>query len=234
MGWIIQTRAPNCSVNRTANARPLAYSAALSSSALAEACIMKPCQAWVMKQSFASPTCGFASNANSAQELAPVATLPSLVFVQVPLEVQWNTHTPWGCGPPNAAVAVLSHNVDAKTGAVSMDLRVVLSQPGSSPAGPSSTPLPQSQQQLHQSASSAAALQRANRCPGEVAAERRDSVCCHWKKGWCRYGDSCKFKHPIRQRGIGDASDPLYVLAGAESKSRFPNPGSSAPAQTDG
>jgi len=118
-------------------------------------------------------------------------------------------------------VAVLSHNVDARTGAVSMDLHVVLSPPGVSPEGASSTRMPQSQQKLRQSASSAA-LQRANRSPGEMAAERRDSVCCHWKKGWCRYEKSCKFKHPTKQQVVGDANgDPLYVLSGAEAKSRF-------------
>jgi len=170
------------------------------------------------------------ANADSAPDMAPVATLPGLVVVQVPLQVQRDTNTPSGCGPPNAAVEVLSHNVDARTGAVSMNLHVVLSPPGMSPEGPSSTRMPQSQQTLRQSASSAA-LQRANRSPGEVAAERRDSVCCHWKKGWCRYEDSCKFKHPTKQRGIGYADgDPLNFLSDAETKSRFLNPSPSVPA----
>jgi len=170
------------------------------------------------------------ANADSAPELAPVATLPGLVVVQVPLQVQWDTNTPSGCGPPNAAVQVLSHNVNARTGAVSMNLHMVLSPPGMSPEGPSSTRMPQSQQKLRQSASSAA-LQRADRSPGEVAAERRDSVCCHWKKGCCRYENSCKFKHPTKQHGIGDEDgDPLYVLSGAETKSRFLKPSPSAPA----
>jgi len=119
------------------------------------------------------------ANADSALGLAPVATLPGLVVVQVPLEVQWATNTPLGCGPPNAAVAVLSHNVDTKIGAVSMDLRVVLSPPGTSPERPSSTHAPQSRHKLRQSASPAAALQRAKRSPGELAAERRGSVCRH-------------------------------------------------------
>jgi len=142
--------------------------------------------------------------------------------------VQWDT--PLGCGPPNTAVAVLSHNVDARNGAVSMDLRVVLSPPGTSPEDPSSTRVPQSQQRPRQPSSSAA-LQRANRTPGEMAAEKRDLVCCHWKKGWCRYENSCKFKHPTKQHGIGDAcGDPLSVATGAKTKSRFRNPRPNAPA----
>jgi len=119
---------------------------------------------------------------------------------------------------------VLSHNVEARTGAVSMNLHVVLSPPGMSPEGPSSTRMPQSQPKLRQPASSAA-LQRANRSPGEVVAERRDSVCCHWKKGWCRYEDSCKFKHPTKQQGIGYADDdPLFVLSGALTQVRVRRP----------
>jgi len=160
------------------------------------------------------------ANADSAPELSPVATRAGLVMVQVPLQVQWNTVTPLGCGPPNASVAVLSQNVDARTGAVSTNIRVVLSPPGTSLEGPSSTRMPQSRQQLRQSASSAA-LRRATAKPSAMAAEKRDSVCCHWKKkGWCRYKDECKFMHPTEQRGIegeetavGNADDAVEVTA---------------------
>jgi len=140
------------------------------------------------------------ANADSAPELSQVTNM----MVQVPLQVQWDTSTPLGCGPPNAAVAVLSQNVDARTGAVSMDISVVLSPPGTSPEGPSSARMPRLRQQLRQSGSSAAP-KRTNTSPGFLAAGKRDSVCCHWKKkGWCRYQDSCKFMHPAEQRGIGD------------------------------
>jgi len=144
------------------------------------------------------------------------AELPGLVMVQVPLQVQWDTNTPLGCGPPNASVTVLSQNVDAKTGAVSMDLCVVLSPPGTSPEGASLTHMPRSWQQLRQSGSSAA-LQRATAKPSATAAEKRDSVCCHWKKkGRCRYEDSCKFMHPTEQREIGDADGEETAVSNAD------------------
>jgi hypothetical protein len=36
------------------------------------------------------------------------------------------------------------------------------------------------------------------------AVERSAMVCCHWKnKGFCKYGNSCKFLHPEHKRGVG-------------------------------
>jgi len=54
------------------------------------------------------------------------------------------------------------------------------------------------------------------------AVERSAMVCCHWKnKGFCKYGNSCKFLHPEHKRGAGL---PGGGLAGSAVQAQRPAP----------
>jgi len=140
----------------------------------------------------------------SASEPSP-SIFPGLVVVQVPLQLQCDANAPLARGPAGADVAVLSQEMDAKTGAMALHVRVVLSPPGVSPKDFLSTCMPQ--QQPPQESATSAAQRRARVSPGATAAKKRDMVCCHWKtKGWCRYEDSCGFMHPEGKRGMGGAT----------------------------
>jgi len=132
---------------------------------------------------------------------------PSLVLVQVPVQLQCGANTLLGHEPLKANVTMLSQETDATTGAVSLEMRVVLSPSGMSPEGPSSTCKPHLPRQLRHSAKSTA-LPQARHGLGAISAKKRDLVCCHWKaKGWCKYEDSCKFMHLKKKRGVGHCAD---------------------------
>lgn len=143
-----------------------------------------------------------------AQAAAALAPTPSttVVLVQVPVQVQYGANTPLKHLPSKVSVAVLSQDMDATTGAVSLELRVVLGPPGMSPESPTSASMPHSQRLLQHSARSAS-LPRARARPSLVGAEKRDRACRQWNaKGWCKHGDSCRFVHRREQRGAGDAA----------------------------
>jgi hypothetical protein len=142
---------------------------------------------------------GFQMDCESAPE--PPVIFPRLVMVQVPVQLHCDASTPLAQGLADTNVTLLDQEMDAKTGAVSLHLRVVLSPQGVSPNDFSPTCMPQ-QQPPQQSATAAA--ESACVGPGITAAKRRDMVCCHWKtKGWCRYENSCRFMHPNAKRGMG-------------------------------
>lgn len=127
---------------------------------------------------------------------------PNVVLVQVPVEVPCGANSPLGHGPFNASVTILSQEADAATGAVSLEMRLVLGPSGKGAKCPSSTFTPPSRRlQRHSSKSDVPPRVRA--CPGAIAAEKQDLECCHWKaKGWCKYEDKCKFMHLKQKRGI--------------------------------
>jgi len=142
-------------------------------------------------------TSGQLAQAAAAAAASSPTPAPGLVLVQVPVQV----HNSAQSLPFNASVAVLSQEMDAKTGAVALEMRLVLSPPGTNPEVTRSSDMPRSQQRPQQCARFFP-LSRARSSPGAVAAGKRDVVCCHWKaKGWCKYGASCKFEHPTGQRG---------------------------------
>jgi hypothetical protein len=53
--------------------------------------------------------------------------------------------------------------------------------------------------------------------PRAVAVDNHkgSDTCCHWRnKGWCRYQDKCKFRHPDGERGIGLPAPPAISGVG--------------------
>eukprot|EP00419_Tripos_fusus_P088816 CAMPEP_0172866726 /NCGR_PEP_ID=MMETSP1075-20121228/82152_1 /TAXON_ID=2916 /ORGANISM="Ceratium fusus, Strain PA161109" /LENGTH=402 /DNA_ID=CAMNT_0013715923 /DNA_START=15 /DNA_END=1223 /DNA_ORIENTATION=- len=134
------------------------------------------------------------------------STLPGLVLVQVPLQVQCDANAPLSQGPAYMNVKMLSQEMDAQTGAVSLHLRLVLSPPGVCPEDFSPMCTPASEQPPQQSEAQAT-LSKKRATPSTIAAKNRDMVCCHWKtKGWCRYEDSCRFMHLEAKRGMGGSA----------------------------
>jgi len=120
---------------------------------------------------------------------------PTMVLLQVPLQLHCGSGTPFCNGSVDASVAVLNQEQDSVTGSVSLQLRVVLRPHDRSTRTPSPATLPPQLQR----APTADAPHR-HPTPGEVAAQKKDFVCCHWKKGWCKLGESCRFKHPVETR----------------------------------
>jgi len=148
--------------------------------------------------------------AHAAAASAPMLS-SSVVLVQVPVQVQYGANAPLKHLPSNISVAMLSQEMDATTGAVSLEMRVVLSPPGMSPERLLSTSMPNSRRLLQHSATSA--VSRACTSPGAIAAEKQDLACYHWKaKGWCKYGNSCKFMHPKEEQGMVQQTRQKYGI----------------------
>jgi len=118
-----------------------------------------------------------------------------MVLLQVPLQLHCDSGAPFCNGSVDTSVAVLNQEHDSLTGSVSLQLQGVLRPHHRSTTIPLPATLPP---QLQRAPKADAAHRHAT--PGEVAAQNRDFVCCHWKKGWCKLGESCKFKHPAEMR----------------------------------
>jgi len=104
-------------------------------------------------------------------------------------------------------VAVLDQEQDSVTGCVSLRLRVLLRPHDTSTGTPLAAPLPPQLQRAPK-----ADAVRKYTGPGAEAKKKQDLICCHWKKGWCKLGESCKFQHPAEMCGI-DASASLVADA---------------------
>jgi len=152
-----------------------------------------------------------------AANLNPPLVAPDescLVVLQVPLRLQGPSNTVLGCKTMTTSVMVEEQEVDAATDVVSLRLKVLLMPPTmSAEALPKTLPL---QQLLSPSLAGAMLKQQRQATPGEASAKTRDMVCCHWKnKGWCRYGNGCKFMHPTEQ--CGASAEAQNVSTGAVS-----------------
>jgi hypothetical protein len=132
----------------------------------------------------------------TAQEPSPTWAASSMVLLQVPLQLHYGPGTPFLNGCVDASVAVLKQEQDSVTGSVSLHLQVLLRPPGRNTGVPLPTKL------LRSAKADAAPQQRKHPSPGAAAKEKQDLICCHWKKGWCKLGKSCKFKHPANMHGI--------------------------------
>jgi hypothetical protein len=110
------------------------------------------------------------------------------------------------------SVMVEGQEVDAATDVVSLQLKVLLMPPTVSvEALPKTLSL---QQLLSPSLAGATLKQQRQATPGEAAAKIKELVCCHWKnKGWCRYGNGCKFMHPAEKCGVGAETQNLSTGA---------------------
>jgi len=130
---------------------------------------------------------------------------PTMVLLQVPLQLDCGPGTPFLNGSVDTGVAVLNQEQDPVTGGVSLQLRVFLRPHDWSTGLPLPVPLPP---QLPQPPKPDAAHKRSS--PGAAAKQKQDVICCHWKKGWCKLGESCKFEHPAETFGV-DASASLVA-----------------------
>lgn len=140
---------------------------------------------------------------------------PSLVLVQVPVQLQPGANNQSGHELLSASVEMLSQEMDATTGAVALEMRVMLNQAGTSPEGPSL-------HRLQRHSATSAVLPQARSSPGAIAADKRDLVCCHWKaRGLCKYEDSCKFMHPKEKRGVDkQTADGCAAFGNSRRRSR--------------
>jgi hypothetical protein len=137
-----------------------------------------------------------------------------LVVLQVPLRLQGANIALLGCKNMDTSVIVEEQEIDAETDAVSLQLKVLLMPPT---INAETLPKSLSLQQLLSPSLASATLKRPRQTtPGEAAAKTRDMVCCHWKnKGWCRYGNDCKFMHPVDKCGL--SAEPPNLSTGAVS-----------------
>jgi len=137
----------------------------------------------------------------------------SLILLQVPVILQGDPNsTLLGCRNVSPIVMVEEQKVDAATGAVSLQLRVLL-MPRALSAGMSPKSLSQ-QQPPSPSLAGARLKQQRQATPGEAAAKKGNMVCIHWSdKGRCRYGDLCKFMHPADKRGVTAEAPELPKVA---------------------
>jgi len=139
---------------------------------------------------------------------------PTMVLLQVPLQIGCELGTPFFDGSVETSVTVLNQEHDRVTGSVSLQLQVLLRPLDRSTGAPLQTPLPP--QLLQAPKADAAPQQRKHPSPGAAAKERREMICCHWKRGWCKLGESCKFKHPAEMQGI-DAPASLVADCGIDA-----------------
>jgi len=146
-------------------------------------------------QRHSSPEAARPHQPSDSGEVTAQEPSPTMVLLQVPLQLHCGSGTPFCSGSVDTSVAVLNQEHDSVTGSVSLQLRVVLRPQDRS----RTTPLPATLPPQLQRAPKADAPHR-HATPGEVAAQKKDFVCCHWKKGWCKLGESCKFKHPVEMR----------------------------------
>jgi hypothetical protein len=120
-----------------------------------------------------------------------------MLLLQVPLQLDCGPGTPFFNRSMETSVAVLSQEQDPVTGSVSLRLRVLLRPHDASTGTPLPAPLPQRLQRAPK-----ADAERKRFGPGAAAKQKQDLICCHWKKGWCKLGGSCKFQHPAEMCGI--------------------------------
>merc|ERR1712129_540022 len=105
--------------------------------------------------------------------------------------------------------------LDPETGGLLLKLQVTIKPPAKSAQTSSQNVLPKPW--LQEPKAEAAPQQRRlpSPSPGAAAAEKRDRICCHWKNGYCRYGEACKFQHPAEICGTCDSRSD--VAAGTAS-----------------
>jgi len=132
---------------------------------------------------------------------------PTMVLLQVPLQLDCGPGTPFLNGSVDTSVEVLNQGQDPVTGSVSLQLRVLLRPHDWGTGLPLPAPLPQ---QLQQPLKPDAMRKRSS--PGAAAKQKQEVICCHWKKGWCKLGESCKFEHTAETCGV-DTSASLVADA---------------------
>jgi len=138
----------------------------------------------------------------SHPEPSPSSAAPGLVLLQVPLQLHCGTDTSLFRGSLETSVAVLSQELDSETGSLSLKLQVTLKPPATDAESPAQNVLPQPWLQESKAEAPPQQRRRPSASPGAAAAEKRDGICCHWKHGWCKFGEECKFTHPAEMCGI--------------------------------
>jgi len=133
-----------------------------------------------------------------------------MVLLQVPLQLDSGPGTPFFNGSVDTNVAVVNQEQDPVTGCVALQLRVLLRPHDGSTGLPLQVTLPPPMQQRSPRADGA----RKHLGPGAAAKQKQDLVCCHWKRGWCKLGESCKFEHPAEMRGIDESASLLADACG--------------------
>mmetsp|Transcript_3484 Transcript_3484/g.6635 ORF Transcript_3484/g.6635 Transcript_3484/m.6635 type:complete len:330 (-) Transcript_3484:197-1186(-) len=147
------------------------------------------------------------ANGTSAPAPTPSSAEPGLVLLQVPLQLHCGSETSLFRGALDTNVAVIQQELDPETGALSLKLQVTLKPPAKSGGTSSQNVRPQPWLQQPMAKAAPQQQRRPSPTPGAVAAEKRDGICCHWKNGWCKFGGSCKFMHPLEMCGIASKSD---------------------------
>jgi len=150
--------------------------------------------------------------ASDADNVAAREPSTSMVLLQVPLQLDCGLGTPFFNRSVDSSVAVLNQEQDPITGIVSLRLRVLL-EPHDTNTG---TPLPATLPPQLQRAPKADA-EREHASPGAAATKKQDLICNHWKRGWCKLGDLCKFKHPAEMCGIDASASLLADARGARA-----------------
>jgi len=172
-----------------------------------------PAQTSTPAASAAAPDQSSDAHGASVLEPLPISAAPGLVLLQVPLQLNCGTASLFR-GSLDTSVAVLSQELDPETGSLSVKLNVTLKPPAKSAESPVPNVLPQPWLQEPKAEAKPQQRKRPSASPGITAAEKRDGVCCHWKNGWCRYGEACKFNHPAEMCGVDSKNN---VAAGAAS-----------------
>jgi len=151
-----------------------------------------------------APTPDQSSGANgaSAPHPLPSSAASNLVLLQVPLQLNCGPETPQFRGALDTSVTVLEQELDAGAGSLSLKLHVTLKPPAKCTGSVSPNVLPQPWLQGAKVEATQQQRRRPSPSPGAAAAEKRDGICCHWRNGYCRYGEACKFMHPVDMQGI--------------------------------
>jgi len=188
---------------------PFLLTTPTGSLSMAAACALHECHgpAAESTQRHLSPAAARPHQPSDADIVAAPEPSPTMVLLQVPLQLDCGPGTPFSNRSVDTSVAVLNQEQDPVTGCVSLQLRVLLRPHEWSTGLPLPAPLPPQMQRPPKPDAV-----RKQSSPGAAAKQKRDVTCCHWKKGWCKLGESCKFEHTAEMRGI-DASASLVADA---------------------